>query len=151
MGTYLKIAGILLAVLATAGCAKYWTRDQAALADFASDHRDCLATTGVPVVSDPSRVVPNEQEYRRCLIARGWTRRNASWVAVPSGYYRGYEEREEFKPVKVDELPEQPTPAGSSREIRLSYPKSSDRRRCVGDSAEECARQLESQGWVRAK
>jgi hypothetical protein len=101
---------ILLAAILTAGCARYWTREQGTLADFAKDHKECLTTTGAPVVNDPTRVVPNEQEYQRCLIARGWNRRIASWLDVPGGYYRGYEERDEMRPVKVDELPEQPTP-----------------------------------------
>src|SRR5437773_12377211 len=96
---------ILLAATSTTGCAKYWTRPQATLPDFAADHRECLTSTGVPVANAANLVVPNEQEYRRCLIARGWTRRNASWLDVPAGYYRGYEEREEYKPVRVDELP----------------------------------------------
>lgn len=112
---------ILTAVLVTivpAGCAKYWTREQATLSDFSKDHKECLATTGMPVANDPSRVVPNEQDYRRCLIARGWTRRDASWLDVPAGYYRGYEERDEFKPVKIDELPEQPVPVSTPQTTR---------------------------------
>src|SRR5262245_8925975 len=100
---------ILLAAIST-GCAKYWTRDQGKIEDFAKDHRECLVSTGTLVVNDPSMVVPNEDAYRRCLVSRGWTRRNASWLEVPAGYYRGYEEREEFKPVRIDELPEQSAP-----------------------------------------
>ena len=109
---------LLFAAISTAGCAKYWTREQGTLAEFSQDHKECLTTTGVPVVNDPTRVVPNEQEYRRCLIARGWTRRNASWLDVPASYYRGYEERDEMKPVKVDELPEQPIPYEPQRSTR---------------------------------
>ena len=108
MRTTLTSAFVIALSLAATGCAKYWTRDQATLADFSKDHRECITSTGVPVVNDPTMVVPREDDYRRCLVSRGWDRRNASWVSVPAGYYRGYEERVEFKPVSI-EIPEQPS------------------------------------------
>src|SRR5262245_35447415 len=83
---------ILLVAIPTASCAKYWTRDQATYEDFLKDHRECIVTTGTPVVKDPNLVIPNEQDYRRCLMARGWQRIDKFRPSGP--YYRGYEERE---------------------------------------------------------
>jgi hypothetical protein len=98
---------VVLAAFASSGCSHYWTRPQATLEEFAGDHRDCIQAGATPVVNSPNLVVPNEQEFRRCLIARGWIRREASAADVPPSYYRGYEERE-LGPVRIDYLPEQP-------------------------------------------
>jgi len=95
-----------------AGCSHYWTKPDGAsssLQEFTQDHRACLEQAGTPVVNRPGYAVIDEQAFRRCLIARGWTRRQAPVMDVPAGYYRGYEERE-IEPIRIDEIPEQPTP-----------------------------------------
>jgi len=93
-----------------AGCSHYWTRPNGAVSEFATDHRECLEASSVPVVGRPGYGVVDEQAFRRCLIARGWTRRQAATLDVPAGYFRGYEERDDLAPIRLDALPEQPTP-----------------------------------------
>jgi hypothetical protein len=103
----------LLLVLLVAGCTSwYWTRpvSEASLACFSSDHRECIEANGLPVANRPGYVVVDEQAFRRCLIARGWMRRERLIQDVPAGYYRGYEERD-LEPVRITDLPEQPPSA----------------------------------------
>ena len=99
-----------LIALLISGCSHYWTRPQATLEQFAQDHRECIQAGAVPVVNHPNLVVPNEQEFRRCLIARGWSRREQPVTDVPQGYFRGYEERE-LEAVTITDLPIQPASA----------------------------------------
>jgi len=100
---------LLIAIVAftVTGCSHYWTRPPATLDEFATDHRECLAANSVPAAKRPGYGVVDEQAFRRCLIARGWAREDK--LIVPAGYYRGYEERE-IEPVRLDALPEQPSP-----------------------------------------
>ena len=57
------------------------------------DPIEATNVAGTPVVNRPDYAVIDEQAFRRCLIARGWTRRKVPVLDVPAGYYRGYEER----------------------------------------------------------
>jgi hypothetical protein len=105
---------VLLSLMLLAGCSHYWTRAGSSSIDFATDHQACMEANSVPVVGRPGYGVTDEQAFRRCLIARGWTRRQALSADVPAGYYRGYEERE-VEPVRLDALPEQPAAAAINR------------------------------------
>jgi len=101
---------VVLAVFASSGCSHYWTRPPATLEEFAIDHRECLEANSLPIVNKPGYGVVDEQAFRRCLISRGWVRRQAPTEDVPAGYFRGYEERE-LEPIRLDSLPEQPPAA----------------------------------------
>src|SRR5262245_28786034 len=102
---------VVVAALLLTGCIQhYWTRSQGTLQQFAADHRECLEKNSQPVVDRPGFGVPNEQDYRRCLISRGWVRRELPADYVPAGHYRGFEERE-LGPVRLGDLPEQPASA----------------------------------------
>ncbi len=100
-----------------AGCSHYWYKPDDAstsLQQFSQDHRACLEQAGTPVVNRPGYAVIDEQAFRRCLVVRGWMRREVPSNDVPAGYYRGYEERE-LVPVRIDEIPEQPrTPSSTA-------------------------------------
>ena len=68
-----------------AGCSHYWYKADDAptsLQQFSQDHRACLEQAGTPVVNRPGYAVIDEQAFRRCLIARGWTRRKVPVLDV---------------------------------------------------------------------
>jgi len=110
------VLALLLAVVST-GCTKfYWTKSGAQFPAFADDHRECLQAAGLPVANRPGYVVVSEQDFRRCLVARGWSRYErrpgeyGDWT-VRVGLYRGLEDLENLTPVAITDLPEQPPSA----------------------------------------
>jgi len=106
---WIRRAVVVLVLVLLAGCGQmYWTRrdGKATLERFATDHRECLMTTGVPVQDRPGYVVATEQSFRVCLLSRNWYREAWNSWDVPRGRFRSLEDFEP-RPVQIDTLPEQ--------------------------------------------
>jgi len=97
-----KLGAVIVASLVLAGCANgpmYWTKPGANLDVFAADHTECArgATIGYGVGS--------ETAYKRCLVAKGWTRIQGRGTGMPDvPYFRGYEGDDEFTGMPPQQL-----------------------------------------------
>jgi hypothetical protein len=83
----------ILPLLALAGCQSYWTRPNATLEGFNSDHKACVLEIGVPIAreGDHETLLVYEDLYRNCLEARGWQRAQGG---AEAGRFRGIEQNE---------------------------------------------------------
>lgn len=95
---------IVAVALTLLGCGKhYWGKPGAILADFSSDHYDCVAKVAMPGHDKAYGLVP-QKLYRACLKAHGWERKQHV-EPVPAGWFRGIEDEDV---VNLQLLPPQP-------------------------------------------
>jgi hypothetical protein len=95
-------------VLLTACGKHYWTKPGADFSQFARDSEACARQSAAFSNTDRTAGIVNTKAYRYCLKSLGWNR-GQQVEPVPVGWFRGFEEDEEV--VKLDQPPEQPTPA----------------------------------------
>src|SRR5574341_123810 len=79
------LVAIVLAVIAVAGCGRYyWSRPTATLDDFNRDSAVCAKA------SSPAYGIVVQDNYRACMRDKGWQRAQ-QFEPPPAGWYRGIE------------------------------------------------------------
>lgn len=84
---------VLVCALLVAGCGGpwYWTKPNATDATFQTDHQPCFKDATI------AYGVGNEEIYKRCMRAKGWTRVQGYVNGPPKQpAFRGPESNEEF-------------------------------------------------------
>jgi hypothetical protein len=78
---------VALALGAVVGCQHYWSKPGGTKEMFWQDSSEC-GRASAPNPTAAAHGIVNDQQYRACLSARGWTRENLVEPAPP-GWYRG--------------------------------------------------------------
>jgi hypothetical protein len=97
------VAATLFGVI-LAGCQMYWTKPNATLEEFTTDHQACVRELGMPAAPNSSLVTVQPELFKRCLKARGWERVQDGTTATQPGRFRSVEGDDV---VAVDSVPAQ--------------------------------------------
>ena len=81
------VAALVLGALG--GCQHYWSKPNGTKEMFWQDSSEC-ARTAAPNPTAAAHGIVNDQLYRACLSAKGWTRAEHP-NPPPPGWYRGIE------------------------------------------------------------
>jgi hypothetical protein len=79
----------ILVLVAVGGCQHYWSKPEGTKEMFWRDSSEC-ARASAPNPTAAAHGIVNDQQYRACLAARGWTRKE-HLDPPPPGWYRGIE------------------------------------------------------------
>jgi hypothetical protein len=91
-----RVAFFIISICLLTGCANgpiFWTRPDATARAFQVDHHECFDTAYLGYGTG------NEQTYKACMRAKGWTRTQGTGSQYPDGvFFRGPEGDDEFTP-----------------------------------------------------